>query len=755
MVTEAEVIRQFLDLQYGTDKGTAWISVGGGAKTEKTFSENPFQWPEQAQDVVDFVVAKNEAGYNVWFAAHLSYSKKRSGPEGGQGRAKGMSVKRRRLHVDIDRVLTDQDAAKIRDLDAWVVYSGSPGHVHAYVELDASVDVGTYHRLEDLLVVHFDSDTAVCRDNGLLRIPGTINQMSAKKTHAPAKVTWDGRVTQTKWTPSQIEALIGVETVERVAAKQNDIDFGAGEITPEPVNIPKPVMDILMTAFDDRSGKTAPVVNTCKANGLSIEQTLFCLLADPGQKQRYSEKGSAFMYRELRKLYGTADQYNSAEAEDRKADDILKTEQYRHVENVEQLRYQEPRQLTEQEQDDEDTRILMGMARAQQQYEQQSQQQTQPGVLSAEEQLQQEQGKLWESWDAMNYEDVLDGSYTPTMPTMFTLTTDTSLVYPGLIHSFFGEPGSAKSLLAQFECINQIKLGKDVLYVDFEDNKGTVISRFLEFGGNNEEFKNLLRQHLTYVRPRSTYKEGNPKWEALLSKPFDLCILDGVTESMVLTNHELNDNTDVAKWWGIMPDAINHKTGATVIMIDHVTKSREGNSRMALGGGHKLAAITGAAYVIEQDSNSAVGRGARGVVVMRLSKDRPGYVSGQLGAKKNGLQEAARVVIDSTGPSPVVTFGPHQHEMTEQQKIKSLPRLIFDYVAHNPGFSKTALKAGLKQAGVRMPGNDQKANEVIDLLIAQNHLRAEKHGNTFKIFTGDMPMPQEAPPSAAALLDQD
>ena len=58
VVTEAEVIRQFLDLQYGTDKGTAWISVGGGAKTEKTFSENPFQWPEQAQDVVDFVVAR-------------------------------------------------------------------------------------------------------------------------------------------------------------------------------------------------------------------------------------------------------------------------------------------------------------------------------------------------------------------------------------------------------------------------------------------------------------------------------------------------------------------------------------------------------------------------------------------------------------------------------------------------------------------------------------------------------------------------
>lgn len=75
MVTEAEVIRQFLDLQYGSDKGTAWISVGSGADAVRTFSDNPFQWPEQAQEVVEFIVAQNEAGYNVWYAAHLSYSK--------------------------------------------------------------------------------------------------------------------------------------------------------------------------------------------------------------------------------------------------------------------------------------------------------------------------------------------------------------------------------------------------------------------------------------------------------------------------------------------------------------------------------------------------------------------------------------------------------------------------------------------------------------------------------------------------------
>lgn len=738
MVTEAEVIRQFLDLQYGTDKGTAWISVGGGAKTEKTFSENPFQWPEQAQDVVDFVVAKNEAGYNVWFAAHLSYSKKRSGPEGGQGRAKGMSVKRRRLHVDIDRVLTDQDAAKIRDLDAWVVYSGSPGHVHAYVELDASVDVGTYHRLEDLLVVHFDSDTAVCRDNGLLRIPGTINQMSAKKSHAPAKVTWDGRVTQTKWTPSQIEALIGVETVERVAAKQNDIDFGAGEITPEPVNIPKPVMDILMTAFDDRSGKTAPVVNTCKANGLSIEQTLFCLLADPGQKQRYSEKGSAFMYRELRKLYGTADQYNSAEAEDRKADDILKTEQYRHVENVEQLRYQEPRQLTEQEQDDEDTRILMGMARAQQQYEQQSQQQSIP---SAEEQL--EAFKQRKSWAPVELQGYLDGTFQPITPTMFTRTDGVSLLYEGLTHSFFGEPESGKSLILLLESINRIRDGLDVLYLDFEDQPQGVIGRFLEFGCDKE----LLRQHLTYVRPDEKFNEESPEWQNLLSRRFALVVMDGVTEAMGLAGLEMNDNTDVTTFYRLMPNALAARTGAAVVMIDHVTKSAESRSRGAIGGQHKLAAITGAAYLIEPDS--PLGRGKRGEVVMRVAKDRPGWLRERCGQyrKTDRTQEACRVVVDSSmcdgtiaGQIPTWSFNPYTPELSDSQKASSLHRLIWDAVAHAPGSNKTVIIEALKQSGVRSRRQD--VLDAIDLLVHLKHLTLNVGARNAHNYATGTPIPE-------------
>jgi hypothetical protein len=45
-----------------------------------------------------------------------------------------------------------------------------------------------------------------------------------------------------------------------------------------------------------------------------------------------------------------------------------------------------------------------------------------------------------------------------------------------------------------------------------------------------------------------------------------------------------------------------------------------------------------------------VGPGLRGIVVLRVAKDRPGHVRAHSGRRKaDGTQEAARVVVDSTG----------------------------------------------------------------------------------------------------------
>lgn len=269
---DRELIRRFLELQYGTtDRGTAYIG------TKATFPfDNAFQWPEQAEEVVNFVATVNESGHDVWFAAHLFWSPK-------AGRAMGQTAKRRRLHFDIDRTLTAEDSAKLAELHAWLVYSGTPGHVHAYIELNRSVDVGTYHRLEDQLVAHFGSDPAVCRDNGLLRIPGTINRKPAPKG---GPVLWDGYVSEHRWVPEELATCIGLDlSVEPQATAQV---ASSAPIVAAPVSqVPQAVQYVLdnpklkSDGTWDRSAMLATIVNAAASAGLTIGQTLGIALSRP------------------------------------------------------------------------------------------------------------------------------------------------------------------------------------------------------------------------------------------------------------------------------------------------------------------------------------------------------------------------------------------------------------------------------------------------------------------------------------------
>ncbi|MBY6384068.1 AAA family ATPase [Rhodococcus erythropolis] len=296
--TDRVLIRRFLELQYGTDKGTAWIGAGNQAD----HAETPFLWPDQADEIVEYVATTNEAGNEVWFAAHPSYSKAPK-PQ-GQGRAMGMSVKRRRLHVDIDRALTAEDTAKLTELQAWLVYSGTPGHVHAYIELNRSVDVGMYHKFEDWLVTYFDSDTAVCRDNGLLRIPGTIN----RKPGAGA-VTWDADVSadvsqRRRWAPEDLAAFIGLDL--SVAPQVTAQVASSAPIVAAPVSqVPQAVQYVLHNpklksdGTWDRSAMLAKIVNAAASAGLTIAQTLGIALS----RAELASKGESWIRADVPRLW--------------------------------------------------------------------------------------------------------------------------------------------------------------------------------------------------------------------------------------------------------------------------------------------------------------------------------------------------------------------------------------------------------------------------------------------------------------------
>ena len=261
------------------------------------------------------------------------------------------------------------------------------------------------------------------------------------------------------------------------------------------------------------------------------------------------------------------------------------------------------------------------------------------------------------SWAPVDLGPVLDGTQETVSPTLLPRSDGVALVYPGLTHSFHGESESGKSLVLQVEAVRLLNAGERVLFVDFESDAASVVGRLVEFGADPDAVRRLFVYVRPEVRPDASGRELRA-WLDVLGGRFALAIVDGVTDSLGIFGYSTKDNDDVTRWSRELPRRIADRTGAAVVLVDHVTKDADSRGRFAIGGQAKLSGLTGAAYTVEVAR--PLGRGLRGVVVLRVGKDRPGYVRGHAGPMRTSdrTQEVARVVVDSTGPAPLVTVEP-------------------------------------------------------------------------------------------------
>ena len=267
---------------------------------------------------------------------------------------------------------------------------------------------------------------------------------------------------------------------------------------------------------------------------------------------------------------------------------------------------------------------------------------------------QSDQAEAGPSWERVNLAGLLAGDCEPLLPTLFERTDGVCLLYPGMVHSIHGESESGKSLIMQAECVRLLNRHEDVLYLDFDSDAVSVVGRLVELGADSQ----LIDKHFDYRQPEM--KPDSPHehraWAEMLSGRSALAVIDGVTDALGVFGYSTKDNDDVARWIRDVPKLIAARTGAAVVLIDHVTKDAGNRGRFAIGGQAKMAGLTGAAYTAEVIA--PLGRGLRGEVVLRIGKDRPGAVRAHCGSfRKDRTQEAARIVIDSPVDRPTLTIG--------------------------------------------------------------------------------------------------
>lgn len=343
------------------------------------------------------------------------------------------------------------------------------------------------------------------------------------------------------------------------------------------------------------------------------------------------------------------------------------------------------------------------------------------------------------TWRPVDLTAILDGTYTPETPSLFTRTDGKSLLYPGRIHSFHGESESGKSLIAQAEACNHLNDGAcGVLYIDFESDAAAVVGRLVEMGAH----PNHIRRDFHYIRPDNDPRKFAHEREELtrvLDNPdLTLIIIDGVTDALGVFGAGSADNDEIAAFMRAFPRMLARKTGAAVVLVDHVTKDADTRGRYALGGQAKMNALDGSAFVVEVVE--PLGRGLRGVISMRIAKDRPGGVRPHAGPfrKTDRTQEAARVIVDSTNGSIDVTVEPpHGHvgdahdgkAFRPTVKMEQVSRFLEDLAE---GVSWRTLKDGVG-------GNEKAAKQAVALLHVEGYIAVADGPNRSQIHTSVKP----------------
>jgi hypothetical protein len=341
------------------------------------------------------------------------------------------------------------------------------------------------------------------------------------------------------------------------------------------------------------------------------------------------------------------------------------------------------------------------------------------------------------SWAYVDLKGLVQGECEPLRPTLFERSDGHCLLYPGLVHSFHGESESGKSLIIQAECVRLINEGQDALYVDFDSDSASVVGRLLEFGADPQ----AVVEHFHYVQPevKPHSPEERGAWEEMLSREYVLAVIDGVTDALGISGYSTKENDDVSRWIREVPKVIAARTGAAVVLIDHVTKDPASRNRFAIGGQAKMAGLTGAAYTVEVAA--ALGRGMRGEVLLRIGKDRPGAVRPHCGSfrRTDRTQEAARIIVDSTVDPPTITIGAPGARVDENSsgpgtfRPTNLMQRVSEAIEQQPG--KLAKNKAVTMAG----GKRQHTLIAFDILDHEGYLNSERGQSGHNVFSSVKP----------------
>lgn len=255
------------------------------------------------------------------------------------------------------------------------------------------------------------------------------------------------------------------------------------------------------------------------------------------------------------------------------------------------------------------------------------------------------------------------------------------LFYERGVHWLQGESESGKSLIALAgPVLDAVRSGGLVLYVDHESTRGDIQERLQQLGATDEEVGRVCYvpaadvEHSTIV---AHLVNGGRRYAVM--------VVDGVTSALSAAEMSGRDEQELTRWVDSLP-----RRARMSVCIDHVVKAMDQRNGMAIGSQAKKSVVTGAAYEVE--CTEKFGRGASGQIVIRMQKDKPGWVRG-------AQFKYARLIV-SSAPN---TYALSVRVATGAAAVDPLERWLRDQIAKDhgawAGFNGKDLVAAIRAAG--------------------------------------------------------
>lgn len=297
-------------------------------------------------------------------------------------------------------------------------------------------------------------------------------------------------------------------------------------------------------------------------------------------------------------------------------------------------------------------------------------------------------------------------------PEAWARTDGEHLLYRNKSHALIADGGTGKTLIALDAARWFAERGEDVLFIDYEDTGNTAATRLRTLGTTEQAAKRII-----YV---SGSGHLNDKFQAVTRRRWGLVIIDSVDESLISVTGDTNSPSDngAVKLW-------NHQfvfpflsSGATVLMIDHMSKGKDTSKVHARGASAKKDILTGAQLFLDQINPIAPGK--NGTLRARVAKDRPGGLKGfmdeaeavaDFNVKSAGV-DSARIFIDPPKPPPPA-----------EDKTETIKRTLVMQVEANPD-----LKATDYQKAVT--GSTEDKRKAWAALIGDGCIHQDRTGNT-------------------------